>query len=122
MSPSEEPRRDETIPTLVKVFYRTGAFHCSRTTSSTPPHRFFPPPAVGTRLVFRLIYADARATPTRFVAKDLGSVVLGRGQPGAGGVPVDEVNESMKTLADARFIPGDYISCAILRPNELTGM
>ncbi|KAL2262425.1 hypothetical protein VTK26DRAFT_1375 [Humicola hyalothermophila] len=149
-------RRDETAPFLVKLFYRTGAFHRPDefNASPLPPHLtihtwrdctltelshhmveasppILPDPAVGTRLAFRLIYVDARANridlPPRFVAKDLGSVVLGGGGPGAGpdeGVSPgddDSVNDGDRTLADARFVTGDYISCAILPPNELTG-
>ncbi|SPQ22490.1 3bd10383-4447-418e-85be-28c76e42f17e [Thermothielavioides terrestris] len=149
-----ELRRDESPPFLVKLFYRTGAFHRPDefNTPSLPPHlsihtwknctltelshhmvdaspRILPDPAVGTRLAFRLIYADTRDRmdrPPRYVVKDLGSVVLGAGGPGAGpdeGVPADEPGEGdgAKTLADARFMTGDYISCAILPPDELTG-
>ncbi|KAK4237918.1 Sin3 associated polypeptide p18-domain-containing protein [Achaetomium macrosporum] len=147
-----ELRRDETPPFLVKLFYRTGAFHRPDefNAPSLPPHLtvhawkdctltelshymvgasppILPDPAIGTRLAFRLIYADTRARmdlPPRYVAKDLGSVVLGGGGPGAGadeGFADDEPDDGSKTLADARFITGDYISCAILPPNELTG-
>lgn len=64
--------------------------------------------------------------PPRYVAKDLGSLVLGGGGPGAGpdeGVPDQEEprDDGAKTLSDARFVTGDFISCAILPPNELTG-
>lgn len=62
--------------------------------------------------------------PPRYVPKDLGSVVLGRGGPGAGppeGVPEDEPDDGSMTLADARFITGDYICCAIMPPDELSG-
>jgi histone deacetylase complex subunit SAP18 len=51
-------------------------------------------------------------------------VVLGRGGPGAGpeeGVPDEPDDGAAMTLADARFITGDLISCAILPPDELTG-
>ena len=93
---------------------------------ASPP--IVPRPAIGTRLAFRLIFVDARANridlPPRYIAKDLGSVVLGAGGPGAGpdeGVPDSDFADGGKTLADARFVTGDYISCAILPPNELTG-
>jgi histone deacetylase complex subunit SAP18 len=97
---------------------------------ASPP--ILPDPAIGTRLAFRLIYADTRATtrldlPPRFVTKDLGSIVLGEGGPGAdeGAAAAasgdDSSSDGAKTLADARFMTGDYISCAILPPNELTG-
>ncbi|KAJ9136720.1 hypothetical protein NKR23_g9680, partial [Pleurostoma richardsiae] len=114
--------RTSTTPFLLRLFYRTGAFHrpdefssshlppsidlyawptCTLTelshqlAASTPS--LLPSPAIGTRLAFRLIYADARAPapaahsrnqqqqhhPARFVVKDLGSVVIGGGGPGA---------------------------------------
>lgn len=87
-----------------------------------------PYPAVGTRLVFQLVYPDLRgggagsdAVP-RFAVKDLGSIVLGRGLPGAetsepghgGAVRPDQ--EVGRTLSDARFVVGDYLSCAVLPP------
>ncbi|AEO57758.1 hypothetical protein MYCTH_2079848 [Thermothelomyces thermophilus ATCC 42464] len=184
MSP-RELNRAETPPFLVKLFYRTGAFHRPEefnTPSSLPPHLqihtwpdctllelsyhiadasppVLPDPAVGTRLCFSLVYADTRGrtdTPPRYVSKFLGSVVLGRGGPGAsrdpprrpgdeldggagsgdGGGDDDNNNnndddddnhsagsseDESLTLADARFITGDFISCAILPPDELTG-
>ncbi|KAG7290612.1 hypothetical protein NEMBOFW57_000615 [Staphylotrichum longicolle] len=90
-----------------------------------PP--ILPDPAIGTRLIFRHVYADTRARmdmPPRFVPKDLGSVVLGRGRPGAGaaeGVPEHEPDDGAMTLADAKFITGDFICCAIMPPDELSG-
>ncbi|KAK4106482.1 hypothetical protein N658DRAFT_555362 [Parathielavia hyrcaniae] len=172
-----ELNRAETPPFHLKLFYRTGAFHrpdeFSTTSPTLPPHlslhtwsdctllelshllldaspSILPSPAIGTRLCFRLLYADTRAAsgaatnnriivaaddhntdnnshmpPPRYVAKDLGSVVLGRGGPGAGpdeGVSSDDDDEEEAvTLADARFITGDLLSCAILPPDELTG-
>ena len=101
---------------------------------ASPP--ILPSPTIGTRLSFCLIYADTRARmdtttnhnnsnmPPRYVSKVLGTVVLGRGGPGAGpdeGVPADEPDDGDLALADARFITGDYICCAILPPDELTG-
>lgn len=88
-----------------------------------------PDPAIGARLCFCLLYADARSArtdglPPRYVSKVLGTVVLGRGGSGAGpdeGVPDDEPDDADLTLAEARFITGDFISCAILPPDELTG-
>ncbi|KXX78029.1 Histone deacetylase complex subunit SAP18 [Madurella mycetomatis] len=150
---SSEVRREQAAPFLVKLFYRTGAFHRTHefiNPSFLPPHidiytwkdatltelshhmlglssPILPVPAVGTRLCFRLIYADAHTNldqPRQYVAKDVGSLVLGGGGPGAGpdeGVPEGSVDDGAKTLADARFMTGDYISCAILPPDELTG-
>ena len=133
-----------------------------------------PDPAIGTRLAYRLIYADARGgggsshndnvsggydhedLPSRYAVIDLGSVVVGEGGPalrpadvdaektgagtrtrrddhdeyydhdhdnhddggggGGGGNDGEDSGDGHKTLADARFVPGDYISCAVLPP------
>lgn len=121
-----------------------------------------PSPAIGTRLSFRLIYPDtasgypssssSRLTapdqaqpPRRFLSKDLGSLVLGEGGPGAGagagGVGEDRggadnshdnggggdsyavppSSAAAKTLADAKFVVGDYLSVAVLPPDRATG-
>jgi len=93
--------------------------------------------------------ASFQRTRQKFITKDLGSVVLGGAKgPGAGYadkiVEDDEMgldsslangddyenegdskcnedDQASLTLEEARFIPGDYISCAILPPDELTG-
>ncbi|KAH8815710.1 Sin3 associated polypeptide p18-domain-containing protein [Xylogone sp. PMI_703] len=92
-----------------------------------------PDPAIGTRLSFRLIFPDTRNAasgtgPGRYMTKDLGSVVIGGDGPGilpdreeaaivAGGPMAGELGgEPEKTLQDARFVIGDYISCAVLPP------
>lgn len=107
-----------------------------------------PSPAIGTRFAFRLLYYDTRAAgdqdqgPARCVVKDLGSVVIGDGGPGistddgeeAGlgggdaddgrlrlGVTAGSAAEGAKTLADVRFVVGDYLSCAILPPSLADG-
>lgn len=107
-----------------------------------------PSPAIGTRLAFRLLYYDTRAAGdqdqglARCVVKDLGSVVIGDGGPGisingddndndAGGEVEDgrlrmgatagSAAESAKSLADARFVVGDFLSCAILPPSSADG-
>ncbi|KAI5917954.1 Sin3 associated polypeptide p18-domain-containing protein [Camillea tinctor] len=192
--------RHETSPFTLQLFYRTGAFHRPDEfiTTPLPPHltlhtwsnctltelshhlaasgsSILPNPAIGTRLAFRLIFPDTRATrgsssaasghhhhhhaapPTipRYMVKELGSLVIGEGGPGldADGVdhPADDghqnngeqnnhdtndnndnnnynlnngsnsvtnahAGDAHKTLADARFVVGDYISCAILPP------
>lgn len=99
-----------------------------------------PDPSVGTRLCFRLIYPDTRGAAAdgrgRYLSKDLGSVVIGgdrrdeksnnhndvdeRQNGAAGGLgrrrmPEDDAE---KTLADARFVIGDYVDCAILPPHD----
>ncbi|EFX04146.1 sin3-associated polypeptide [Grosmannia clavigera kw1407] len=144
-----------TCPFLLKLFYRTGAFHRLDEFSTpqllpfVPVYAFptysldelachlaggeqavLPAPAVGTRIAFRLVYVDTRGAaesgtegggpgglrpgPIRFAVRDLGSVVIG----GEGYVALASPNsdDGRKTLADARFVVGDYISCAILPP------
>lgn len=90
-----------------------------------------PDPVIGTRLAFRLIFPDTRSTaptfgPGRYMTKELGSIVVGDGGPGilpdedevaivAGGQMAGALSgEPEKTLQDARFVIGDYVSCAIL--------
>ncbi|KAM6484174.1 Sin3 associated polypeptide p18-domain-containing protein [Trichoderma sp. SZMC 28011] len=87
-----------------------------------------PSPAIGTRLSFQLVCPDLRGNSTinagqpKFAVKELGSIVIGEGYPGAEN-PDDadpdvmkDDSEKDKTLADWRFVVGDYISCAILPP------
>ncbi|KAF3012182.1 hypothetical protein E8E14_007320 [Neopestalotiopsis sp. 37M] len=104
-----------------------------------------PDPAIGTRLSFRLIYPDTRGAAgagagagqdPKYMIKDLGSIVIGDGDTEAnsveatdggstlasqadGGLPAaGHGGEGLKTLAEARFVVGDYISLAILPPLE----
>ncbi|KAK0711268.1 Sin3 associated polypeptide p18-domain-containing protein [Lasiosphaeris hirsuta] len=155
-------------PFLVKLFYRTSAFHrpnefCA---PSLPPYvpvytwrsgtltdlvhhlatttpSVLPEVSVGCRLVFRLFFADTSGRddqPPRYLAKDIGSFVIGAGGPGvtastnaddddnnrtdtdtADADAAADVNDSTKTLSDARFVVGDYISCTILPPDSHTG-
>jgi histone deacetylase complex subunit SAP18 len=93
-----------------------------------------PEPAIGTRLVFRLIYPDTRSasananSPGRFLSRELGSVVIGDGE---GVLPSDEEEQSIVTdgpmagrlggdpevmLRDVKFVIGDHIAVAILPP------
>ncbi|TVY68635.1 Histone deacetylase complex subunit SAP18, partial [Lachnellula suecica] len=100
-------------------------------TSALPA--LLPDPAIGTRLAFRLIFPDTRSQgfgtgPGRYMTKELGSVVIGDGGPGI--LPDEEEaaivadgqmagplgGEPEKTLQDARFVIGDYVSCAIMPP------
>lgn len=97
------------------------------------PDGVLPTPAVGTRLVFKMIFADTRAAVGeggrgRWVDKPLGSVVVGgRGADvgddagddamnGNGDVKENLEGDADKTLADARFVIGDYIACTIYPP------
>lgn len=84
-----------------------------------------PKPAIGTRLAFQLVFPDLHNTgpsshsAPRFAVKDLGSIVIGAGGLGANLTEADEAaarRESAKTLRDAKFVVGDYISCAVLPP------
>lgn len=88
-----------------------------------------PTPAIGTRLSFQLVCPDLRGssaintTQPKFAVKELGSIVIGEGYPGAEdreeAGPDSLMREDSgkdKTLADWRFVVGDYISCAILPP------
>lgn len=76
---------------------------------------------MGTRIAFRLIYPDTQGSqhgPGRYLTNELGSVVIAAGldsddQPSALG-PLE--GDATKTLQDARFVIGDYVSCAILPP------
>jgi histone deacetylase complex subunit SAP18 len=97
-------------------------------TSALPT--LLPDPAIGTRLAFKLIFPDTRSSassgPAKFMTKDLGSVIIGDGGPGilpdedeaaivAGGHMAGNLGgEPEKTLQDAKFVIGDYITCAIL--------
>ena len=82
-------------------------------------------------MVFRHVYtvtsgpATARAdqlTPPRYMTREMGSYVYGVGRPGASKEEGwDGIDDGDKTLAESKFIQGDYIICAILPPDELTG-
>ncbi|RAL05528.1 SAP18 family protein, partial [Aspergillus ibericus CBS 121593] len=104
-------------------------------TSALP--NLLPDPPIGTRLCFRLIYPDTKGAATmgpdargRYLAKELGSVVVGpRGgssygnegdeetQGGGKGIRI-QGNDAEKTLQEARFVIGDYVDCAVLPPLE----
>lgn len=84
-------------------------------------------------MTYRLIFPDTRGDggrpgPGRYLSKELGNVVVGGDGPGI--MPTEEEatvvtagpmagglnGEPDKTLQDARFVIGDYISCAIFPP------
>lgn len=90
-----------------------------------------PNPAIGTRLSYRLIFPDTRDTgrpgPGRYLSKDLGTVILGGDERGIFSTEKDNADgdtsgaadlngDANKTLQDARFVIGDYISCVIVSP------
>lgn len=94
-----------------------------------------PSPAAGTLVGYRLVFPDTRSIATedargRWLSKPLGSVVIG-GEELEKNVNEDADHEMQnvatsetktlrmsgdaeRKLADARFVIGDYISCAIL--------
>ncbi|KAJ9664688.1 hypothetical protein H2198_000034 [Neophaeococcomyces mojaviensis] len=94
-----------------------------------------PDPAIGTRLSFRLVYPDTSAAARgvggrlgeegrgRYTSKEMGSVVVAP-QQHSNGHGVDDEKESWelggddaeKTLAEARFVIGDYVDCAVFPP------
>ncbi|KAI9660475.1 MAG: hypothetical protein M1821_009825 [Bathelium mastoideum] len=101
--------------------------------TSALPGSALPSPLIGTRLAYRLIYPDTgqptRPGPGRYLAKDLGSVIVGVGGPGVEsgegsangeyhrGRGSDKLEgDADRTLQDARFVIGDYVSVAILPP------
>ena len=77
--------------------------------------------------MFQLVCPDLRETSSsansgpRFIVKDLGSTVIGEGGPGIDSdddldtSKLDIANGS-RTLDDAHFVVGDFISCAVLPP------
>ena len=101
--------------------------------TSTLPH-LLPDPAVGTRLSFRLVFPDTRSTVPRgsgrlddegrgrYTSKEIGSVVIapsGNGYSnGDGAIAAADVegDDAEKTLADSRFVIGDFVDCAIFPP------
>ncbi|KAF1981502.1 hypothetical protein K402DRAFT_398484 [Aulographum hederae CBS 113979] len=80
------------------------------------------------------MFADTREPasrgPPRYTSKELGSVVVGGGGLGAEideeaeaptgprGMSQNLEGEPDKTLSDAKFVIGDYVSCAIYSPLE----
>ena len=89
-----------------------------------------PNPAIGTRLSYRLIFPDTRETGRPgpgYLSKDLGYVILGGDERGIFSAEVEDADNEVsgaadlngdanKTLQDARFVIGDYISCVIVSP------
>jgi histone deacetylase complex subunit SAP18 len=93
--------------------------------------------SAGTRLVYKLVFPDTRGAVSesgkgRWIDRPLGSVVIGEGF-GRNEEAVDDGDEAMangdtssvknhltgdaeKTLADARFVIGDYVACTIYPP------
>ncbi|GAM90725.1 hypothetical protein ANO11243_087700 [Dothideomycetidae sp. 11243] len=93
-----------------------------------------PSPSAGTRIGYRLVFPDTRSVTGpgadedqgRWLSKPLGSVVIGeesedtqhdrRDEETTNGIKRAFSGDARKTLAEARFVIGDYISCAIIPP------
>ncbi|KAF7511022.1 hypothetical protein GJ744_005568 [Endocarpon pusillum] len=101
-----------------------------------------PSPAIGTRLSFRLVYPDTRPLPPgrmreddgmrgRWTSKEMGSVVISaaaaaddgveeadavNGTSAGAGIKFRNTEEAERTLADSRFVIGDFVDCAIFPP------
>ncbi|TKX19637.1 hypothetical protein C1H76_8210 [Elsinoe australis] len=106
----------------------------SYVTSAIPD--LLPSPAVGTRLGFRLVFPDTRSPGAgidgrgKWMSKDLGGLIVGEdvhenvNGNGTRGTDNDALGlgrltgDAEKTLADARFVIGDYVSCAIIPPRQ----
>lgn len=102
--------------------------------TSVLPAGVLPSPSVGTRLVYKLIFPDTRGGVSesgrgKWIDKPLGSVVIGGrnaavdadmdGEVATGDVAKDNLEgDADKTLADARFVIGDYIACSIYPPTQ----
>lgn len=163
-TPDQKIDRQTTTPFLLRLYYRSNAFHSPSEFTTVPPPsslqqqslqiytwptctlseltslfstalpHLIPTPSVGTRIGYRLLFPDTRSVsasggegPGKWLSKELGSVIIGAGEdyedaqgngdapdalPGVGKLSGD----ANKTLADARFVIGDYISCAIFPP------
>ncbi|KAL5115677.1 hypothetical protein ACEQ8H_006389 [Pleosporales sp. CAS-2024a] len=152
--------RQTTTPFLLRLFFKQGSFHrldefdpslarppthlqiytwhscslrelCKLLLSAMPTQ--LPRPYAGTRIAFRLVYADTQGSnrpgaPGRFLSRDIGSVVVGA-RTRSDGMDVDDddgatVAEALKqldgdperTLGDVKLVIGDYVACAILPP------
>ncbi|CAN9097216.1 unnamed protein product [Alternaria alternata] len=104
---------------------------CTLLLSAVPT--LLPQPYTGSRIAFRLVYPDIQGSnrpdaPGRFISRDIGSVIVGApsrnedtDMEGADGESAAEALKQLdgdpdKTLADVRFMIGDYVACAILPP------
>lgn len=108
--------------------------------TSVLPDGVLPQPSAGTRLVYKLIFPDTRGAVGedgrgKWTDRPLGNVVIGTGgssrrrdeydededAPMANGADSsrdDLTGDADKTLADARFVIGDYVACTIYPPTS----
>ncbi|KAF1927252.1 uncharacterized protein M421DRAFT_65879 [Didymella exigua CBS 183.55] len=92
-----------------------------------------PQPYAGTRIAFRLVYPDIQGSNRpgaqgRYICRDIGSVIIGartaNDESDTGDSDTATVTEALKqlngdpdkTLGDAKFLIGDYVTCAVLPP------
>ncbi|EMD94944.1 hypothetical protein COCC4DRAFT_74765 [Bipolaris maydis ATCC 48331] len=104
---------------------------CQLLLSAVPS--MLPQPYAGSRIAFRLVYPDIQGSnrpgaPGRFISRDIGSVIVGAPsrnddvdmEMSEGGSVAEALKQldgdPDRTLADVKFLIGDYIACAILPP------
>jgi histone deacetylase complex subunit SAP18 len=104
---------------------------CKLLLSAVPTQ--LPQPYTGTRIAFRLVFPDIQGSnrpgaPGRFISRDIGSVIVGArtrnddvDMEDGDGATVAEALKQLdgdpdRTLADVKFLIGDYVACAILPP------
>lgn len=134
------PNPADHLPPHLHIYtWRTASIReLTHLLASALPH-MLPSPAAGTRIAFRLIFPDTRPSssrPTgpgpggigpRFLGKDLGSVVVaddmvsgadvnGMAQSAEADALQKLDGDAERTLADSKFLVGDYLSCAIIPP------
>lgn len=123
------------LPTNVQIYtWQSCSLRelCKLLFSAVPT--LLPQPYTGSRIAFRLVYPDIQGSnrpgaPGRFISRDIGSVIVGARSGDDDDMDADvadatSVAEALKqldgdpdkTLADVKFLVGDYIACAILPP------
>lgn len=134
------PRLDEFDPTLPRLPTNVQIYTwqsctlrelCQLLLSAVPS--MLPQPYAGARIAFRLVYPDIQGSnrpgaPGRYISRDIGSVIVGApsrhddvDMEGSDGGSVAEALRQLdgdpdRSLADVKFLIGDYIACAILPP------
>ncbi|KAF1942910.1 hypothetical protein EJ02DRAFT_344449 [Clathrospora elynae] len=122
------------LPTNVQIYtWQSCSLRelCKLLLSAVPT--LLPQPYAGSRIAFRLVFPDLQAStrpgaPGRFISRDIGSVIVGASSgdedTDMDGAEVASVVDALKqldgdadkTLADVKFLIGDYVTCAILPP------
>ncbi|GAB7341699.1 hypothetical protein MBLNU457_g0040t1 [Dothideomycetes sp. NU457] len=157
LQPSAHARidRQTTTPFLLRLYYRSNAFHSPHEFTTVPPTPslqqsslqiytwpnatlseltslftsalpdLLPSPAAGTRIGYRLLFPDTRSVTGpngeegrgRWLSRELGSVVVGEAEMEEDGLGLGRLGgDAEKTLSEARFVIGDYVSAAIFPP------